>query len=352
MIESVDNGRIAPQGTRMTSRRLLLGCVTAVAIAAIAGCGSSPNAPTALIAALALSEPNPVAWSAPAAGGTCAAGSVSDYVWTDTISETGGVQVTLTSLVVTIDAVMNAPTAMSRTIPANNQTALSRELCFSVTSSHTVTSRYSGTDANGHSITGSNTITLAAKPAPPITQSEISQLATAIGTANRPVLNALVTLVFGLTSTGTSTLDTTQPCQDGGTAHGFGPITITMDAAGTSGSIALDTSLVYAHCTIGGSVLDGGPLEVKGQLNVVASTIQNPVQFTITGSHTFVVDGVTGSVAFGCNSSLTIDLHTFTPTAFIATGNASLQYPIGQNPTTAPCQTFANAFGFVSGQAR
>jgi hypothetical protein len=340
------------KNTRVTSSRWRFGCVIAVAIAATAGCGSSPNAPTASTGALALSEPSTIAWSAPTAGTTCAPGSVSDYVWTDTISETAGVQVTLTSLVVTIDAVMNAPTVLSKTISAKSQGALSRELCFSSTSSHAVMSRYSGTDANGHLITASNTITLAAKPAPPITQSEISQLAKAIATAGRPVLNALVTLVFGLSSTGTSTLDTTQPCQDGGTAHAFGPVTITSDAAGTGGSIAVDTSLVYATCTIGGTVLDGGPLEIKGQLNVVASTIQQPVQFTITGSHTFVVDGVTGSVAFSCNSSLTIDRNTFAPTALIATGNASLQYPTGQNPTMAPCQTFADAFGIGSGQAR
>jgi hypothetical protein len=182
-------------------------------------------------------------------------------------------------------------------------------------------------------------------PASTISASQVSQLAGAVATAAAPIQAGLLDVVIGFDAAGTQTANLTLPCPVGGSAHVVGPITLVMDQLGTSGSISADASLTYAKCAIGGVVLDGGPLEIKGSLTAVQSVIQNPVKFTISGSHTFTQDGTDGFVAFSCNNSMTIDPNTLEPTKVTATGNASIQFPTGHKITTVPCQTFADAFG-------
>lgn len=287
-----------------------------------------------------------MAWSAAGASGACA-GNASDYTWTDTISETAGVPVTLASLAVTIDGTAAAPSTVSKSVPGKGQTTSARELCFPGTGAHSVTSQYSGTDANGHAVTASLTISLAGKPAPAITNDQVSRLASAIASAGGPLLGAVIEYVFTQSDAGVYHVDQTQSCRSGGSAHTTGPATITLSGE-NSGSIAIDASLQYGQCSVDGTVLDGGPLTIKGQMNVVDGDIQNPITFTITGTHAIAVDGVSGTVSFNCDNSLTVDNDTFTPTSLVAAGNASILFPTGQNPTTAPCQTFANAFDLSS----
>ncbi len=190
---------------------------------------------------------------------------------------------------------------------------------------------------------GSSTTPTPTTPtAPAITQAEQSALVTAEGTASIAVTNALLTSISNLPS-GASTVNATAPCPQGGSVQGSGPITGTPDGTGTGGTITATSTLTYAACAVATVVLAGGPITVKGQLNVVADSIQNPVTFTISGTHDFTVDGVEGTITFNCTNNMIIDPTTLMPTSVTATGSASVDYPAGQNPTTLSCQTFANA---------
>jgi hypothetical protein len=176
--------------------------------------------------------------------------------------------------------------------------------------------------------------------APPITQTEQSALVTAEATASTAVTNALLTSISNLQSS-PSSVDVTAPCPQGGSVRAFGPIKATVDSTGTNGSVTATSTLTYTGCAVAAVVLDGGPLTIQGQLNVVASTIQSPVTYTISGTHNFTVDGVKGTISFNCTNNLFIDPATLMPTSVVATGTASLQYPAGQNQTALSCQTFA-----------
>jgi hypothetical protein len=338
----------------VTVSGLLTTSILAVAGLLAAGCGSSSTAPStttpAGTAVLTLSEPATVAWSAPGTGSSCPAGSASDFTWTDTVSETAGVQATLSTVVVTVDSVPSAPAAVNKTVPARGQVTISRELCFPTTSSHSVTALYSGTDANGHAVGVSGATMLSART---ITAAETSQLAGAIAAAGVPLLYAtfgqIVAKVQGVS--GTYTLDATQSCSGGGSVRSVGPLVVVLDSTGTTGSMTLDTLLTYANCAVNSVRLDSGPLEIKGTISAVASAVQNPVPFTIAGTHSFTLDGASGSVTFACSNSMVVDLDAFAVRSLVATGNATIQYPVGQGTATVPCQTFADAFGFGTAQA-
>jgi hypothetical protein len=176
--------------------------------------------------------------------------------------------------------------------------------------------------------------------APPITQTEQSALVTAEATASTAVTNALLTSISNLQSSASS-VDVTTPCPQGGSARAFGPIKATVDSTGTNGNITATSTLTYTACAVAAVVLNGGPLTIQGQLNVVAATIQSPVTYTISGTHNFTVDGVQGTITFNCTNNMFIDPNTLMPTSVVATGTASLQYPAGQNQTALSCQTFA-----------
>jgi hypothetical protein len=317
------------------------------------GCGSSATAPStttsAPTAVLSVSAPATVAWSAPGAGSTCASGTASAFSWTDTVTETAGVQATLATVVITVDSVSSAPTSVNKTVPARGQVTVAHELCFATTAGHSVTAQYTGTDANGHAVSASGATALSARP---ISTAQVSQVASSIGSIGVPIIYATITQVVTKVQgvPGTYTLDTTQSCSGGGTARSTGPLVVVLDPTGTTGSLTQDTFLTYAKCATGSVVLDGGPLEVKGTMSAVASVVQNPVTFTITGTQSFTVDGVSGSVTFACNNAMVVDLEAFQVKSLVATGNATIQYPVGQGTATVPCQTFADAFGFGTGK--
>jgi hypothetical protein len=187
---------------------------------------------------------------------------------------------------------------------------------------------------------GSSTSPTQTPPAPAITPAEQAELVTAEGTSSTAVSNALLTAVSTLPSGGSS-VDVTAPCPQGGSVRATGPITGMVDGTGTGGSITATSALTYTGCTVAAVVLDGGPVTIKGQLNVVASSIQNPVTYTISGTHGFTVDGAKGTITFNCTDNMFINPTTLTPTSVVATGTASLQYPTGQNQTALSCQTFA-----------
>ena len=181
-----------------------------------------------------------------------------------------------------------------------------------------------------------------------ITATETGQVASSIASVAVPLIYAtigqVVTKVQGVS--GTFTLDPTQTCSGGGTARSTGPLVVVLNSSGTTGSMTQDSLLTYTSCVSGPVVLDGGPLEIKGTMSAVASVVQNPVNFTITGSHSFTVDGQSGRVTFDCSNSMVVDLEKFGVRSLTATGNATIQYPVGQGSTTVSCQTFADAFGF------
>jgi hypothetical protein len=187
---------------------------------------------------------------------------------------------------------------------------------------------------------GSSTTPTPTPAAPPITQAETSELVTAEATASTAVTNALLTSIANLQSSASS-VDVTAPCPQGGSARAFGPIKATVDSTGTNGNVTATSTLTYSSCAVAAVVLNGGPLTIQGQLNVVASTIQSPVTYTISGTHDFTVDGVQGTISFTCTSNLFVDPTTLMPTSVVATGTVSLQYPTGQNTTALSCQTFA-----------
>ncbi len=212
-----------------------------------------------------------------------------------------------------------------------------------------MTWQYSGKDANGNAVSTSGTTALAGRP---ITTAQTSQLASSIGSVAVPLIYATITQVVAKVQgvSGTYTLDVAQSCSGGGTARSTGPLAVVLDASGTTGSMTQDTLLTYTRCVMGSVVLDDGPLEIKGTMSAVASVVQNPVNFTITGTHGFTVDGQSGRVTFACSNAMVVDLDAFAVRSLVATGDATIQYPAGQGSTTVPCQTFADAFGFGTGR--
>jgi len=187
-------------------------------------------------------------------------------------------------------------------------------------------------------------------PASTITTAETASLESSIATAGGTINDALFNTVASMSGSGTTQLNTTQACPAGGTATGTGPVVVVVNNGGTGGSISPDVKLSYSKCVVGQLTLDGGPVEIKGSLVVTNSTIQNPVTFTINGSHNFTVDGSTGLVSFSCSNSLTID-SSLNPISLVSNGNASIQYPTGHKSTNVACQDFANSFGFTSSAA-
>lgn len=176
--------------------------------------------------------------------------------------------------------------------------------------------------------------------APAITATEMSELVTAEATSSTDVTNALLTSISNLQSSASS-VSVTTPCPQGGSVQASGPIKATVDSTGTNGSVTATSTVTYTGCAVAAVVLNGGPLTIQGQLNVVASTIQSPVTYTVSGTHDFTVDGVQGTISFNCTNNMFIDPNTLMPTSVVATGTASLDYPAGQNQTALSCQTFA-----------
>jgi hypothetical protein len=130
-------------------------------------------------------------------------------------------------------------------------------------------------------------------------------------------------------------------CDGGGTVMVSGPLTPIKDGAGNVTAEDFNWSIAFSNCAANGVVLSGA-LGTGGHMSQPAENTAL-VTFSITGSNTFSVAGRTGTASFNCSNRLTIDFDSNTPT-LVADGTASLQYPTGQNPATAPCSDFATGF--------
>jgi hypothetical protein len=119
---------------------------------AIGGTSASlPNA-TAVIAITA--SPNPAPFSgAPITDATVCAGVANTWFYTQTLTETASVSVTITSIVDRIDGVIiNNVTNRSDALRPRGALTYGYRWCFTDGNSRTVQSTFSGLDANGHAI--------------------------------------------------------------------------------------------------------------------------------------------------------------------------------------------------------
>jgi hypothetical protein len=163
--------------------------------------------------------------------------------------------------------------------------------------------------------------------------------------ATAPVLFAQVlnctpptcTVTSATPSGSTATVNVSAACPDSGTVNITATFTTTMNGA----SISTSTTgpIGFSNCSSGGVQLQGSLAE-GAQVQLVNLMVVNPSPFTITGSASFVLNCVTGSISFNWSNTLTIASVTPLTTVVSASGNATLQYPMGQNTTTAPCQAF------------
>jgi hypothetical protein len=170
-----------------------------------------------------------------------------------------------------------------------------------------------------------------------LSQQVFSQLFSEINTA------------YGAGSTATSfPINVSQACADAGTAGMTGTVSV---SPGATFSLNANLSITFSKCTSSGVELDG-TLSSVGQVNGVntnlASVIVNPVTFTISGTSTFLLNNVTGSSAFNCSNSVNVNSQTGAVSGVTASGNATLQFPTGQNSTSVPCSAFSSGFtGFT-----
>jgi hypothetical protein len=182
----------------------------------------------------------------------------------------------------------------------------------------------------------------------PLTQAQITSLETAFANVENVVAPQVLPQVFsqGTNSTATSVpVNISLPCTDAGTVGTTGTASL-VSSSGTKDTVGANLVITFSKCTSAGVELDG-TLSGMGQLNVDTSTaniVVNPVTFTISGTSTFILNSVTGTTAFACSNSLTVDLSAGTTSGITSTGNATLQYPTGQNTTTVPCSGFSSGF--------
>jgi hypothetical protein len=183
---------------------------------------------------------------------------------------------------------------------------------------------------------------------PPLTQAQMASLEAAYATVENGLAPKILPQVF---SEGTDAdaaslpVNVSQFCTDSGTANATGPVTAVSNS-GTKGTVGANLVLTFSKCTSGGVVLDG-TLSGVGQLTIDTSTaniVVNPVTFTISGTSGFTLNGITGTTTFACSNSLMVDLNAKTQSGIASTGNATLQYPTGQNSTTVPCSGFSSGF--------
>jgi hypothetical protein len=99
--------------------------------------------------------PNPVAFSGqPITDAASCAGSKNTWFYEQNLKENGGAAVTLTSRTDKFDErVVNNTTNLNLAIPAMGATTIQSRWCSSQAVAHTAQSSFSGTDANGHTIT-------------------------------------------------------------------------------------------------------------------------------------------------------------------------------------------------------
>jgi len=187
---------------------------------------------------------------------------------------------------------------------------------------------------------------------PPLTQTQIGSLESAFTSVENSLLvQQFLIQVLNEDNSPTVTsvpINVSQACSDSGTAGLTGTVNQNVGPTGGTSSLNASLTITFSKCTSGGVELDG-TLSSSGQINAnntntPAAAIVNPVTFTLSGSSTFILNGVTGTSAFSCSNSVNVNLQAGTLSAITSTGNATLQYPTGQNTTSVPCSGFSSGF--------
>ncbi len=156
-----------------TTVRALSLAVTAMCMASCGGSSSpsspspapapapSPAPPSAAVVVVSYA-PSPVPYAGASQTTTCSA-SPNAWRFTTNYVESGGVAVTLTSVVTTLDGVAQAPVAVSIVVPARGSLANSAEICFPTSTQHTLRHAFTGVDGQGRavSVTGPELVLLA-----------------------------------------------------------------------------------------------------------------------------------------------------------------------------------------------
>jgi hypothetical protein len=99
-------------------------------------------------------NPNPVPFSGqPVTDAASCAGSKNTWFYEQILKETGGAAVTLTSRIDKFDErVVNTVTNLSLVVPANGSMSIQSRWCSAQGVAHTAQTTFTGTDANGHSV--------------------------------------------------------------------------------------------------------------------------------------------------------------------------------------------------------
>jgi hypothetical protein len=147
------------------------GCAAVLAVAACSGISktSSPTAPSETVTTPAapaqapapatgkievLVNPNPVPFSGrPITDAAGCAGSKNTWFYEQVLKETGGAAVTFTSRIDKFDQrVVNNVTNANLVVPANGSLTIQSRWCSAQGVAHTAQTTFSGTDANGHTV--------------------------------------------------------------------------------------------------------------------------------------------------------------------------------------------------------
>jgi hypothetical protein len=120
--------------------------VTAIACIMVpAACEERLNTEQQLTAILSIAHsPSPVPWSAGPGTTTACATAANVWKFNAVFIETGGAQVTLTSVTNVVDGTAQTEVPLVLTIRANGSATLPREFCFSTSTQHTVQSTFRG----------------------------------------------------------------------------------------------------------------------------------------------------------------------------------------------------------------
>ena len=132
-------------------------------------CGSDSSSPTNVSGTASVQATNSsaqVAFSGnPITDAPECASRPNTWFFTTTLTETGGVGVSITSTVNSLDGSPQVPIAGNIAIAARGSVTLNRRYCFLQPTQHVVQSTFSGTDANGHAISvTAPVVILLAKP--------------------------------------------------------------------------------------------------------------------------------------------------------------------------------------------
>ena len=138
------------------------GCKSSTTPSSTNGSGTSNNSTPTAVVSVSYS-PSPVPWTQ--GPGTNAACATTANLWkfTYTFKESAGTAATITSVTPTTDGTTQPAIALAIAVPANGQTVVAAETCFGTSSQHSWTQVFSGTDAQGRTITFNGALTFAAK---------------------------------------------------------------------------------------------------------------------------------------------------------------------------------------------